>query len=71
MAVQQRRGSKTRKRLRRTHFKLNVTGLTTCPNCGTLIRAHHVCPECHHYAGKDVITKEEPKRQSKEIGINR
>ncbi|MFA5660263.1 MAG: 50S ribosomal protein L32 [Bacilli bacterium] len=61
MAVQQRRTSKTRKRLRRTHFKLEVTGLTTCPNCGTLIRAHHVCPKCHYYGGKDVITKEAPK----------
>lgn len=61
MAVQQRRVSKTRKRLRRTHFKLEVTGLTTCPNCGTLIRAHHVCPKCHYYGGKDVISKEAPK----------
>ncbi|MFA6675716.1 MAG: 50S ribosomal protein L32, partial [Bacilli bacterium] len=31
MAVPQRRISKTRKRLRRTHFKLNVSGLVTCP----------------------------------------
>lgn len=59
MAVQQRRGSKTRKRLRRTHFKLSVSGLTTCPNCGALIKAHHVCPKCHHYAGRD-ITEEAP-----------
>lgn len=65
MAVQQRRGSKTRKRLRRTHFKLEVSGLTTCPNCGTLIRAHHVCPNCHFYAGKDVINATEPKKAGK------
>lgn len=58
MAVSQRRGSKTRKRLRRTHFKLSVSGLTTCPNCGALIKAHHVCPKCHHYAGRD-ITEEQ------------
>ncbi|MCD8195336.1 MAG: 50S ribosomal protein L32, partial [Coprobacillus sp.] len=30
MAVQANRTSKTRKRLRRTHFKLTVTGLVTC-----------------------------------------
>lgn len=65
MAVQQRRGSKTRKRLRRTHFKLEVSGLSTCPNCGSLIRAHHVCPKCHYYGGKNVITKEEPKKAKK------
>lgn len=52
MAVPQRRISKTRKRLRRTHFKLSVTGLTTCSNCGAMIKAHHVCPKCGFYAGK-------------------
>ena len=34
MAVPFRRTSKTAKRLRRTHFKLSVSGLVTCPNCG-------------------------------------
>ena len=55
MAVPQRRISKTRKRLRRTHFKLNVTGLVTCPHCGAMIKAHHVCLKCGYYAGKAVI----------------
>ena len=54
MAVPQRRISKTRKRLRRTHFKLEVSGLITCPNCGTMIKSHHVCPKCGYYAGKVV-----------------
>ena len=54
MAVPQRRISKTRKRLRRTHFKLNVTGLVTCPQCGAMIKAHHVCSKCGYYAGKPV-----------------
>ena len=66
MAVPQRRISKTRKRLRRTHFKLNVTGLVTCPQCGAMIKAHHVCPKCGYYAGKAVflngkLVKEEKK----------
>ena len=52
MAVPQRRISKTRKRMRRTHFKLHVEGLVTCPNCGEMIKAHHVCPKCGYYAGK-------------------
>ena len=52
MAVIQRRISKTRKRMRRTHFKLSVEGLVTCPNCGEMIKAHHVCPKCGYYAGK-------------------
>lgn len=55
MAVPQRRISKTRKRLRRTHFKLEVSGLITCPNCGAMIKSHHVCPKCGYYAGKAVF----------------
>jgi len=68
MAVPQRRISKTRKRLRRTHFKLNVSGLVTCPNCGTMIKSHHVCPKCGFYDGKavylngKVITKDAEKK---------
>jgi large subunit ribosomal protein L32 len=68
MAVPQRRTSKTRKRLRRTHFKLSVTGLVTCPNCGTMIKSHHVCPKCGFYDGKVVylngkyVTKEAEKK---------
>ena len=54
MAVPQRRISKTRKRLRRTHFKLSVSGFVTCPQCGAMIKAHHVCPKCGYYAGKPV-----------------
>ena len=46
MAVPQRRTSKTRKRMRRTHFKLAVKGLVKCPNCGAMIKAHNVCPKC-------------------------
>ena len=52
MAVPQRRISKTRKRMRRTHFKLSVSGLVTCPQCGAMIKSHPVCPKCGYYAGK-------------------
>ncbi len=46
MAVQQRRGSKTRKNKRRTHFKLEVPTLVKCPSCGEMKRSHHQCPNC-------------------------
>ena len=55
MAVQQRRNSKTRKNKRRTHFKLNVTGLVKCSNCGATISSHRVCPECGYYDNKPVV----------------
>jgi len=56
MAVPFRRTSKRTKRLRRTHFKLHAEGLITCPHCGATIKAHHVCPECGYYDGKEVIS---------------
>ncbi len=70
MAVPQRRISKTRKRLRRTHFKLAVSGLVTCPNCGEMIKAHQVCPKCGYYGGKVVylngkVVKETKKAAAK------
>lgn len=55
MAVPQRRISKTRKRQRRTHFKLAPSGLVECPHCGAMIRAHRVCPECGYYKGKQIL----------------
>lgn len=54
MAVPQRRTSKTRKRMRRTHFKLSVPGLVECPKCGSAKLAHHVCKECGTYKGTEV-----------------
>lgn len=70
MAVPQRRISKTRKRMRRTHFKLQAAGLITCPNCGAMIKSHRVCPKCGYYDGKVVVlngkvVKEEPKKAEK------
>ncbi len=55
MAVPQRRTSKTRKRLRRGHFKLEITGKTVCSHCGALIDSHTVCPECGYYKGKEIV----------------
>ena len=67
MAVPQRRISKTRKRMRRTHFKLTAVGLVTCPKCGAMIKSHHVCPKCGYYDGKVAVlngkvVKEEAKK---------
>lgn len=55
MAVPARRTSKTRKRLRRTHYKLQVPGMSACPNCGELRKAYHVCPSCGYYGDKEVV----------------
>lgn len=52
--VPQRRTSKTRKRLRRTHYKLETPGMMICPNCGEMKLAHIVCKACGYYDGKQV-----------------
>ena len=62
MAVPFRRTSKTSKRMRRTHFKLSVSGLVKCPNCGATIKSHNVCPKCGYYGGKDVVTKQKEEK---------
>ncbi len=58
MAVPFRRTSKMKKRLRRTHFKLSVPGMTACPKCGEMKLSHRVCKECGSYKGKEVNSNE-------------
>lgn len=57
MAVPKKRTSKTRKRKRRTHWKLKSPNLAECPQCGEKILPHRVCPACGHYKGKMEISK--------------
>ena len=54
--VPQRRISKTRKRKRRSHFKLDLPGIMVCPNCGETKLAHTVCRACGYYDGKQILT---------------
>jgi len=49
--VPQRRISKTRKRMRRTHYKLDLPGMSLCPNCKEEKLAHVVCKNCGFYDG--------------------
>lgn len=55
MAVPKRKTSKSKKRMRRTHKKLSVPGITTCPQCGEMKLSHRVCSSCGHYDGKQVV----------------
>lgn len=55
MAVPFRRTSKTRKRMRRTHYKIDQNNTIKCPNCGEAIRPHRVCPNCGTYKGETVV----------------
>ena len=51
MAVPFRKVSKTRRDMRRTHYKITANGLVECTNCGAMIRPHRACPKCGFYKG--------------------
>ncbi|MBL0388851.1 50S ribosomal protein L32 [Tumebacillus sp. ITR2] len=55
MAVPQHRTSKTRKRMRRTHFKLTLPGMVECPQCHEMKMAHRVCKNCGTYKGRTIV----------------
>lgn len=40
---------KARKRLN------NAVNLVKCSNCNEMRQAHHMCPKCGHYRGRQVI----------------
>lgn len=56
MAVPVRRTSKKKKNMRRSHIKLKVPGMVTCPNCGEYKLSHRVCKSCGTYKGEEVIS---------------
>ena len=58
MPVPKRRVSKTRKRQRRTHWKVAAPGLTRCPKCNELMAPHRVCPQCGYYKDRKVVETE-------------
>jgi len=53
-----RKHSKQRRDKRRTHDKAILPTLSSCSNCGTTVKYHHVCPECGFYRGKKALEKE-------------
>ena len=57
MAVPFRKVSKTRRDMRRTHYKTEANTLVKCPNCGEMIRPHRVCDKCGFYKGVNKLEK--------------
>jgi large subunit ribosomal protein L32 len=58
MAVPKRKISKTRKKKRRTNWKLNPRGLAKCPKCSEFVIPHRACPHCGYYKDSKVIETE-------------
>ncbi|WP_031489352.1 50S ribosomal protein L32 [Ureaplasma canigenitalium] len=49
MAVQQRRVSKSRKGMRRSHDHLEVPLTSVCQGCGEALMPHRACRACKTY----------------------
>ncbi len=57
MAVPKKKTSKSRRNMRRAHHGLKAVAHAECPNCGEAKRPHHVCAQCGHYDGREVIAE--------------
>ena len=58
-AVPKRKVSKARRDKRRAHDALDLYHLVPCSDCGEMKRAHHVCPICGKYNGRQIIPARE------------
>jgi large subunit ribosomal protein L32 len=55
MGVPKRRVSHARQGERRSHQALTPPQLVECPHCHQRRRAHHACPTCGWYAGREAV----------------
>ena len=59
MAVPKRKTAKSATRSRRSaNMKMTAKTLVKCSNCGEFALPHHVCAECGHDKGREVIAKQ-------------
>lgn len=54
---------------RRSHHALKEPTLSTCQNCNAKHRPHHMCLECGHYKGKQVVDMK-AKKEAREARLN-
>jgi large subunit ribosomal protein L32 len=59
-----RKYAKSRQRERRGHMKIETPSMDTCPQCHSAKLAHHVCPTCGNYNGREAIKIEAPKKKT-------
>ncbi|HUY80029.1 MAG TPA: 50S ribosomal protein L32 [Ktedonobacterales bacterium] len=59
-----KRRSHARQGNRRAHMKVRLPQLTVCSQCHQARLAHHVCPNCGAYRGRQVLTM----KQQRPIG---
>lgn len=57
MAVQKSRKSKSKRDMRRAHYrnKISASNLSKCSRCGEPKLSHRVCIQCGYYGDKEVV----------------
>ncbi|RMA93293.1 50S ribosomal protein L32 [Hydrogenothermus marinus] len=57
MAAPKRKKSKAKTAMRKAQWykKLNIPGISLCPECGQPKKPHRVCPHCGYYKDKEVV----------------
>lgn len=66
-ALPKQRVSRHRRGNRRREQYLKLPQLVPCRSCGEMKVAHHVCPSCGQYRGRQVIEIEERDRNENAI----
>ncbi len=59
MAVPKRRTSHSRQGKRRSHHGVKPPQIQYCDHCNEPVLPHHVCSNCGHYQGREVVQMEE------------
>jgi large subunit ribosomal protein L32 len=54
-ALPKQRTSHARQGERRAHHHLKLPQLVACPNCHRPRLAHHACPNCGYYRGRQIF----------------
>ena len=57
MATPKKKTSKSKRDMRRSHEALTPNAMCECPNCGEMMRPHHVCEACGYYNKREVIAQ--------------
>lgn len=64
MPCPKRKHTRMRTGLRRTsNWKITLSSLSKCPQCGEVKLPHRVCPNCGYYNGELLIVKKEKKKK--------
>ena len=63
-ALPKKKVSRARRGNRRSHIRLALPSLMTCPECQAPKMTHRVCAACGTYNGNQILTINEKKREA-------